>query len=116
MQALVRRSRLESYQDILCALAKKSSTVDEMAYQCNMDCVNLGNKLTFLIENGLAKQSLDSRKRVFSLTRRGNAIYQTLSIAKRLERLQNTAKTMDETIRILPMAQENSRGSVQRGK
>jgi len=110
----MRQSKLESYQEILCVLAKKSSTVDEIAYQCNMNCVNVGNRLTFLVENGLLEQSSDEKKRVFSLTRRGKAIYQTLAIAKNLERLQDTAKTMNETIQTLPIATDETRDPVQR--
>jgi predicted transcriptional regulator len=79
-----------------------------------MNCLNVGNRLTFLVEHGLLEQSSEERKGVFSLTRRGNAIYQTLAIAKGLERLQDTAKTMNEALQTFPIVSDEARDPVQR--
>jgi predicted transcriptional regulator len=105
----LRQSKLEFYQEILCALAKKPATVDEIAYQCNMNCINLKGRLAFLKEHGLLEQNTEDKKRVFALTRRGYSVYQTLSIAKNLEKLQTTAKTMNATLQTLPVASENAK-------
>jgi predicted transcriptional regulator len=108
------RSKLEFYQEILCTLAKKPSTIDEIAYESNMNCVNLENRLNFLTENGLIEQNSEDKKRVFQLTRRGHAIYQTLAIAKNLERLKDTAKTMHETLQTFTLAPEDARDPIPR--
>ena len=112
----MRRSKLESYQDILSVLAKKPATVDEIAYQCNMNCVNVSDRLTFLMENGLLELNSEKTKHVFSLSRRGTAIYQTLAIAKNLEKLQDTAKTMRETIQTFQMITDEAKDPIQHRK
>jgi predicted transcriptional regulator len=103
------RSKLEFYEDILNALAEKPLTVDGIAYRCNMNCVVLGQRLHFLMQNGLVEQNFCNKTQSFALTRRGLAIYKTLTIAKRLEKLQNTIKTVDEALRALPILSENDK-------
>ncbi len=94
----MRRSKLELYEGILTALAEKSLPLDVIAYKCRTDCVVLSQRLDFLLKNGLVEEKLSNAKKLYALTRRGTAIFKTLSLAKRLERLQTTTKTVNQAL------------------
>ena len=98
----MRKSKLELYEDVLCALVDKYLTVDSLSYACNMDCVAVKHRLDFLMKNGLVQENQCSKKVLFSLTGRGLAIYKTLAITRRLEKLKTTIKMIDETLQALP--------------
>lgn len=97
----MRRSKLEAYEDILTALATAPLTIDDLAYQCKMNCVILDQRLDFLMQNDLVEEATTNSKRHYGLTRRGTAIYKTLSIAKRLEKLQTKTNQPLQTLPIL---------------
>jgi predicted transcriptional regulator len=83
------RSKLELYEDVICTLAKKALTVDDIAFECNTSCVLLQNQLEFLVKNDIVNMEVSRDNRIFYvLTRRGLAISKTLTIAKRLQKLQ----------------------------
>ena len=94
----MRRSKLELYEDVLTALAEKPLALDAIAYRCKMDCVILSQRLDFLLKNNLVEEKLSNAKKLYALTRRGTAIFKTLALAKRLEKLQTTTKTVDEAL------------------
>ena len=98
----MRKSKLELYENVLCALVDKYLTVDSLSYQSNMDCVAVKHRLDFLMKNGLVQENQCSKKVLFSLTGRGLAIYKTLAITRRLEKLKTTIKMIDETLQALP--------------
>ena len=102
----MQRSKLELYEDILRAIVDKPSTVDIIAYQCNMDCVALRQRLDFLVKNGLVEEENYKEKTVYALTRRGLAIFKTLNITRRLEKLQTTIKKIDEALQAIPALSE----------
>ena len=102
----MRRSKLELYKDILKALVKKPLTVDAIAYACNMDCIALSQRLDFLIKNGLVEEKKFSKGTCYALTRRGLAIFKTLALTKRLEKLQTTMKKIDEALQAIPSLSE----------
>ena len=102
----MRRSKLELYEDVLNALAKKPLTVDSIAYECNMDCVALRQRLDFLVKNDLVEERTYKKRKRYALTRRGLAIFKTLTIARRLEKLQTTIKKMDEALKVIPALSE----------
>ena len=102
----MRRSKLELYEDILTALVDKPLTVDTIAYACNMDCIALRQRLNFLAKNGMVEEKTYKKKTRYALTRRGLAIFKTLTIARRLEKLQTTIKNMDEALKALPAFSE----------
>ncbi|MEM2098163.1 MAG: winged helix-turn-helix domain-containing protein [Candidatus Bathyarchaeia archaeon] len=87
------KSKLELYTEVLSVLSKKPSTVDSIAYQCNMDCLIIKQRIDFLITNGLVQALSYRGRKVYSLTKRGTAIFKTLTITQRLEKLQTTANT-----------------------
>lgn len=102
----MRRSKLELYEDILTALADKPLTVDAIAYACDMDCVALRQRLDFLLKSGLVEEKTYKKKTRYALTRRGLAIYKTLTITRRLEKLQTTIKNVDEALKMIPALSE----------
>jgi predicted transcriptional regulator len=105
-RAGMRRSKLELYEDILTALADKPLTVDNIAYACNMDCIALRQRLDFLLKNSLVEEKNYKKKTRYALTRRGLAIFKTLTITRRLEKLQTTVKKIDEALQALPALSE----------
>ena len=85
----MRRSKLELFEEIICALAKNALTVDSIAFQCNTSCVTLQGRLDFLLTHNLVTLEVTRDNRaVYVLTKRGVAISKTLAITKRLEKLQ----------------------------
>ncbi|UCF44769.1 MAG: hypothetical protein JSW44_03055 [Candidatus Bathyarchaeota archaeon] len=102
----MRRSKLQLYEDILTALVDKPMTVDAIAYACDMDCVALRQRLDFLVKNGLVEEKNSKKRKRYALTRRGLAIFKTLTIARRLEKLQITMKKMNEALKVIPALSE----------
>src|SRR3972149_10670852 len=103
----MRRSKLELYEDVMQALVNKPLTVDAIAYACCMDCVVLRQRIDFLIRNGLVEERTYKKGVLYALTGRGQAIFRTLAITKRLEKLQSTIKTIDEALQALPSLSEH---------
>ncbi|MFB3890090.1 MAG: winged helix-turn-helix domain-containing protein [Candidatus Bathyarchaeia archaeon] len=94
----MRRSRLEAYEDILTALAERTRTLDSIAYECKMDCILLSQRLDFLLRNDLIEERSENQKTYYALTRRGSAIFKTLSLTKRLEKLQTEVSAQNEAL------------------
>jgi predicted transcriptional regulator len=105
------RSKLELYEDVLYALVKKPLTIDSIAYECNMNCVTLSQRLDFLTKNGLIQQGNYKNKTLYALTRRGLAISKTLAITKRLEQLQTNSKMHGDDLQAVPAISEYSEGT-----
>jgi predicted transcriptional regulator len=82
------KSKLEVYEDVLKILSNKHLTLDAIAFQGNMDCILLSKKLDSLIEYGLVEQAKCNQKTLYVLTCRGEAIFKTLTLTKRLAKLQ----------------------------
>jgi predicted transcriptional regulator len=110
----MRRSRLELYEDVLSALAKKPLTVDGIAYESNMHCVALRQRLDFLIKNGLVEEKDCEKKTVYALTKRGLAIFKVLNITKRLEKLQTTISMIEDALQALPALPEQNEETADR--
>jgi predicted transcriptional regulator len=96
------RSKLEIYEAVLRALAKKPLSIDRLAYECNMDCVLLSQRLPFLAKNGLIQQGTCKGQTVYALTKRGLAISKTLAITRRLEKLQTAKTSLGDAVQALP--------------
>jgi predicted transcriptional regulator len=82
------RSKLEFYEDVLEALSHKQQTLDAIAFDGNMDCMLLRQKMDFLLENGLVEELQCKNKNLFALTSRGEAVLKTLTLTKRIAKLQ----------------------------
>jgi predicted transcriptional regulator len=105
----MRRSKLELYEDMLCALVDKPLTVDSIAYKCNMDCVALHERLDFLVKSGLVKKEDCKKKTFYALTKRGLAIFKTLSITRHLEKLQKSIGIIDDALQGVPAFSEHNK-------
>jgi predicted transcriptional regulator len=103
----MRRSKLELYEGILGTLATKHLPMDGIAFECKMDCTFLSHRLDFLLKNDLVEERTRNKKQFYALTRRGATIYRTLSIAKRLEKLQTTFKSAEDAVQALPPFSEH---------
>jgi len=100
------KSKLELYEAVIDALADRYLTVDSLAFECNMNCVSVGERLKFLIENGIVKENRCNKKTLYSLTSRGVAICKTFAITRRLEKMKTTIAVIDEALHSLPTLPE----------
>jgi len=105
----MRKSKLESYEEILGALIKKPLAIDAIAYETNTECSVLGRRLEFLIKNGLVEERDSGRKTLYAITERGIAVFKTLNFQKYLEKVVSTIRIMDEAVHIIPAISEGQR-------
>jgi predicted transcriptional regulator len=105
----MRRSKLESYEQILKALAKKPLTIDRLAYETNIDCAILKQRLDFMIGNGLTNERQVGKKALVTVSERGIAVLRALSIQKRLDKVRSTIMNLDETTEVLPTLSRRNR-------
>ncbi|MCW4024511.1 MAG: hypothetical protein NWF01_05690 [Candidatus Bathyarchaeota archaeon] len=94
----MRKSKLETYEEILKALAEQPSTLSAIAFSCNMDCTILQQRMEFLIESQLVNEVIMGKKCCYAITPRGATVLKTLTVTRLLERLQSTVKLADETL------------------
>jgi predicted transcriptional regulator len=99
----VRKSKLESFEEILGALVRKPLSIDAIAYKANMDCTVLNRHLRFLIENGLVEERNAQRRKLYAMTERGIAVLKTLNFQKYLTKISNTITAIDEAIETIPI-------------
>jgi predicted transcriptional regulator len=92
------KSKLEVYQDVLKILSNRHLTLDAIAFEGNMDCMLLREKLDFLLENSIVEEVEYKEKTVFTLTYRGESIFKTLTLTKQLEKLQATITNPEEEV------------------
>jgi len=104
----MRKSKLETYEDILEALVKKPLTIDSIAYETDMDCAVLSERLDVLIKNGLVEERFSNNEVLYAITERGIAVFKTLNFQKYFEKVADTIRTMDEAIHIIPTISEGS--------
>jgi predicted transcriptional regulator len=103
----MRKSKLECYEDILGALVKKPLTISQIAYETNMHCEVLRQRLDFLIKNALVDERIFGRKTLYAITERGIAVFKTLNLQKYLEKVMNTIRILDEAVHIIPTISES---------
>jgi len=98
------KSKLEAYEDIIRNLTQEALTIDDIAFKCGMHCVNLQQRLNFLVSNNIVDIEISRDNRAFYvLTRRGLTISKTLALTKQLEKLQTPKETY---IKTAPMSTE----------
>jgi predicted transcriptional regulator len=102
----MRRSKLESYEDILGALVKKTLTIDSIAYKTNIDCITIRKRLNHLIKYSLVEERISNKKKLYAITERGIAVFKTLNFQKYLEMITDSIMTMDEAIHVIPIISE----------
>ncbi len=104
----MRKSKLEIYEAILSASIDKYLSVDSLAFECNMDCVAVNERLEFLIKNRLVEKNHCDKKTLYSLTTRGEAICKTLAITKRLNKLKASIKIINAALHAPPVPAEQN--------
>jgi len=110
------KSRLESYESILRVLIRKPLTVDSIAYEINMDCIILRQRLDFLIKNSLVEETTYKNKKFYAATKRGASVYKTLNLTKRLEKLETSIRIIDEALQAIPNLSEYVEGKKKRNR
>jgi len=100
------KSKLELYEEVLSALVDKNLSVDNLALLCNMDCATVTELLDFLEKNRLVENNHSYTNVLYSLTARGESVYESLTKTKRLNKLKKSIKTTKETKHTLtPLAE-----------
>ncbi|MGD8545914.1 MAG: winged helix-turn-helix domain-containing protein [Candidatus Bathyarchaeota archaeon] len=97
----MRKSKLESYEDILKALVSRNLTTDQMLYQINVDSTILGQRLGFLIKNSLVEEQELGKTTLYTITERGMAVLKALNFQKHLNKIANRIKAVNEELRVL---------------
>jgi len=72
----MRRSRLETYMDILRVLARRGPLkLTHIMYKANINCSALKGYMNFLIKQGLVEErTVGKDRRVYMITQRGIAV------------------------------------------
>jgi predicted transcriptional regulator len=95
----MQRSKLELYEDIICALAFQAQTADSLAFECSTDCTLLIQRMEFLVQNDIVSIEVSRDNRAFYvLTRRGVAVARTFRITKHLEKLRTSDASIGITM------------------
>ena len=97
----MRRSKLETYEAILEALVNTPLSVENIAYEANMDCTVLGERLDYLLENGLVELRPIGEKGGYAITDRGVAVLKALNFQKYLARIANKLSMIDEALQVI---------------
>ncbi len=105
----MRRSKLESYEDILGALVNNPLTIDHIAYEINVDCTILRNHLDFLIKNGLVEERGLDNKMLYAITEKGTVVLRALNFQKYLKKITNKIRVIDEAIQVIRKLEKNKR-------
>lgn len=105
----MRKSKLESYMDILEILVSKPLTIDRMAYAIENDCEILGQRLDFLITNRLVEERGLGKKTLYAITERGIAVLRTLNFQKYLGKITDKITVIDETLQIIRELEKKDR-------
>lgn len=97
----MRKSKLEAYEAILDVLVTKPLTVENMAYETDMDCTVLTQRLDYLLENGLIELRAMGKKGGYAITERGVAVLKALNFQKYLARIANKLTLIDEALQVI---------------
>ncbi len=95
------RSKLEAYEAILDALVSKAMSVENIAYEADMDCTVLVARLDYLLENGLVALRPIGKKGGYAITERGVAVLKALNFQKYLARVANKLSMIDEALQVI---------------
>ena len=96
------KSKLELYEEVLSALVDQTLSVDNIAFLCNIDYATVAELLEFLEKNRLVENNHSYTNVLYSLTARGEAVYETLTKTKRLNKVKESIKIIKETKHTLP--------------
>jgi predicted transcriptional regulator len=98
----MRKSRFESYEDILLALINEPLTEFGLASETSLDRGPLRQRLESLVTSGLIEQRFMHESILYAITEKGLAVIRVLSFHKYLDRIGGTIRTIDEALRVIP--------------
>ena len=93
----MRKSKLELYEEVLSVLVDKNLSVDNIALLCDMDCATATELVDFLERNRLVENNHSYTKILYSLTTKGEAVYNSLIKTKRVNKLKESINAIKET-------------------
>lgn len=97
----MRRSKLETYEAILEALVNEPLSVEKIAYETDLDCTVLVERLDYLLQNGLVELRPIGEKGGYAITERGVAVLKALNFQKYLARIANKLSLIDEALQVI---------------
>jgi predicted transcriptional regulator len=103
----MRRSKLECYEAILEALTSRPLTLERIAFETNMDCTLLNERIDFLIQNSLVEYRATGKKGCHAITERGIAVLKALSFQKYLNRVADKLTVIDEALQTVSKYRHN---------
>lgn len=94
----MRRSKLETYVDILQILAQRGPLkLTHVMYKANLNCNVVKENLAFLIQKGLVEERIAGKRRVvYQVTQNG------INVLKYFRELKKALPIVDETPDLLP--------------
>ena len=98
---IMRNSKLKSYTNILEVLVNKSMTIDEIAYEIDVDCLILKHRLNFLLNNQVVEERKIEKKTMYAITEKGIAVVRTLNFTEYLGKIANDIRLIDEATEII---------------
>lgn len=98
---IVRKSKLGCYEDILEVLVNQPLTIDQTAYELNMDCAILRKRLDFLIRNRLVEERGVGKTTLYAVTEKGIRVLKILNFPKYLKKITHKITVIDETLQTL---------------
>ena len=84
------KSKLELYEEILSTLSDRQLSNDSIASKCNIARATVTDLLDFLQDNQLVKNNHDYALKLYSLTEKGKAVYNSLSKIKRINKMRKS--------------------------
>lgn len=103
----MRKSRLQSYEDILEVLVNNPLNIDHIAYEINTNCTLLKQHLDFLIKNNLVEERGSDKRTLYAITERGTSVLKTLNFQKYLGKISNKIRVIDEALEIIRKLEKN---------
>ncbi|MCK4439432.1 ArsR family transcriptional regulator [Candidatus Bathyarchaeota archaeon] len=97
----MRKSRLQSYEDILEVLVNNPLIIDHIAYEINMNCTILRQHLDFLMKNNLVEERGSDKRTLYAITEKGVSVLRTLNFQKYLGKISNKIRVIDEALEII---------------
>jgi predicted transcriptional regulator len=105
----MRKSKLESYEDILEVLVNEPLAFEQIAHRVNMEPSLLRQRLDFLMKNNLIEERPSDKKISYAITERGTAVLRALNFQKYLGKIKDKIRAIDEALQVIPDISERTR-------
>ena len=92
----MQKSKLEFYEEILSALSDRQLSINSIASQCSIDYATVTDLVDFLEKNQLVENNHGYVKKLWSLTKRGEEVYNSLAKSKRINEMRKSLANKKE--------------------